>query len=67
LEYRINGHFADKWAPSQQQDMPAGPVPKWGDTVSLIRGGHSVAMRVTAIWRSTLESGSRITVEAQEV
>jgi hypothetical protein len=67
MEYRINGHFADKWASSQHKDVAAGPLPKWGDMVSLTRDGQAVPMRVTAIWRSTEESGSRITVEAQEV
>jgi hypothetical protein len=65
MEYRINGHFADKWASSQQEDVMAGPVPKWGETVSLSSGGQSVAMRVTG--QSSVESGSVITVEAQEV
>jgi hypothetical protein len=67
MEYRINGHFADKWASSQQEDVMAGPVPKWGDTVSLTSGGQNVAMRVTAVWQSSVESGSVITVEAQQV
>jgi hypothetical protein len=67
MAYRINGHFSDKMAPSQLKDNVGEPIPKLGDTVSLTLDGHTVVMRVTAIWRSPAASGSVVTVEAHEI
>lgn len=69
MAYRLNAQFKDGSTNSDRVEVVDAPLPRLGDTISIVRHDRPVAMRVTAIWTpsSKLRNNSLVTVETSEI
>ena len=69
MTYRVNAQFKDGSTNSGFVQIADAPLPHLGDTISIVRHGQPVSMRVTAIWTpsSKLRNNNMTVVETSEI
>lgn len=69
MTYRVNARFKDGSTNSDFVQVANAPLPRLGDTISIVRRGRPVSMRVTAIWTpsSKLQNHNITMVETSEI
>ncbi len=72
MAYRVNAKFKDGSTNGPMTDIVAEPAPHCGDTISVSRHGHDVAVKVIAVWTPSSKTAGRdgsglVMVEACEI